>query len=95
MEMGVTSMNRLLSERAVIEALQNRIGESITDCIKAIPSAEPKTGHWMGIENEEMEIIDYFCSECDMPMQAEEKTAFCSNCGARMIEPQESKNEEV
>lgn len=34
-------MDRLLSERAVIEALQNRIGESIIDCIKAIPSAEP------------------------------------------------------
>lgn len=35
-------MDRLLSEKAVIEALQNRIGESIFDCIKAIPPAEQK-----------------------------------------------------
>ena len=34
-------MDRLLSEKAVIEALQNRIGESIFDCIKAIPPTEP------------------------------------------------------
>lgn len=53
-------------------------------CVIKTDNGDPKAGHWMGIENEEMEVIDYFCSECDMPMQTEEKTAFCPSCGAKM-----------
>lgn len=48
--------------------------------------AKPKTGHWIAEENEEMETIGYYCSECDLPMETKEKTRFCPNCGAKMVE---------
>lgn len=49
---------------------------------------QPKTGHWIAVENEEMETVGYYCSECDLPMETEKRTDYCPNCGARMIEPQ-------
>ena len=82
-------MDRLLSERAVIEALQNRIGESITDCIKSIPSAEPKTGYWINISNKDLHDyrtgnkLCFECSECRS--QYTYKFKYCPNCG--MVEP--------
>lgn len=41
-------------------------------------------GWWMGREDSEMEIIGYVCSECDMPLETEDKTAYCPNCGTKM-----------
>ena len=51
---------------------------------------EPKTGHWIAVENEEMETVGYYCSECDLPMETEQRTNFCHNCGIKMVEPQKS-----
>lgn len=44
-------------------------------------------GKWVAEENEEMEIDGYHCSVCDLPMETEEKSNFCPNCGADMREP--------
>ena len=41
-------------------------------------------GKWIPTENEEMETDGYFCSVCSLPMETEEKTDFCPNCGADM-----------
>ena len=51
-----------------------------------LPSVTPKTktGKWIAIENEDMKIVGYYCSNCDLPMETEEKTKFCPNCGAKM-----------
>lgn len=84
---GVNNMDRLLSEKAVIEALQNRIGESITDCIKAIPSAEQKTGHWIYKPKTDLSICDKCGSYCPQDKYGRIETNFCPNCGCRMIEP--------
>ena len=59
-----------------------------------IVEQEPKPGHWIAEENEEMETIGYYCSECDLPMETEKRTDFCPNCGAKMVVPQESGGEE-
>ena len=72
---------------------KSRVDE-ILNCIAMVvnePSIQPKpkTGHWIAEENEEMEIVGYFCSECDLPMETEQRTDFCPNCGCRMVEPQE------
>jgi len=54
--------------------------------VEALPpvTPQPKTGHWIECEEE----VKCFCSECkeisDYPTQ------FCPNCGAKMVEPQES-----
>lgn len=64
--------------------------------IKALPPVKLKSkiGHWIAVENEEMETMGYYCSECDLPMETENQTRFCPNCGAKMDEPQESEVEE-
>lgn len=54
--------------------------------IKSLLSVTPtrKKGRWMAIENEEFEIVGYYCSNCDLPLETEEKTKYCPNCGAKM-----------
>lgn len=80
-------MNDLISRQAVIDACEQSINilEAV-DRIMDLPSVnpQPKTGHWIAEENEEMETIGYYCSECDLPMETENQTRFCPNCGAKM-----------
>lgn len=63
--------------------------EIIDSACNRILDQEPKTGHW--IENApEYQNIDppYICSECgNMHLR---KTNYCDQCGAKMVEPQES-----
>lgn len=51
-----------------------------------LPSVTPKQkmGRWLAVENEDMHTVDYFCSECDLPLETEERTPFCPNCGKKM-----------
>jgi hypothetical protein len=65
--------------------------ENLYDRIKQLPSVRPQeqTGHW--IKNaEEWDNINppYICSECMNAETRERK--FCSECGAKMVKPQES-----
>lgn len=41
-------------------------------------------GKWMPVENDNMEVVGHYCSVCDLPMETEEKSNFCPNCGADM-----------
>ena len=54
---------------------------------------EPKTGRWIAVENEEMETVGYYCSKCDLPMETEQRTNFCPNCGAKMVKSQAESEE--
>ena len=67
----------------------NTVWEAVNMASEALEQ-EPKTGHWIAKENEEMKTVGYFCSECDLPMETEKRTDFCPNCGAKMVKPQES-----
>lgn len=76
-------------------------------CVKQAPSVnpqEPKTGHWIEHEkgfwswvnkNGERDgwIPDYECSECGSRAWKRE-TNYCPQCGAKMVEPQESEDKE-
>ena len=66
--------------------------QDVEELLNSLQSTQskPKTGHWIAVENEEMETIGYYCSECDLPMETENQTRFCPNCGCHMVEPQES-----
>ena len=86
-----------ISRQAVINCVTtNEFRYKIVEDIKTLPSVTPKekTGKW--IENApEYQNIDppYICSECgNMHLR---KTNYCDQCGARMLEPQESENKEV
>lgn len=64
------------------------------DCALALtrlPSVIPqrKRGRWRSIENEDMKIVAYYCSECDLPMETEKRTMYCPNCGARMTKSED------
>ena len=96
------SMDRLISEQAVIEAIKEWASHMFTTptgdllkLIKAIPSAEPKTGHWFVDERPESDR-EIICSNCEQPifkyhkMDFDYRPKYCPNCGAKMSEPQES-----
>ena len=60
--------------------------------VKQLPSVtpQPKTGHWVEHGVKEGFLIEkYTCSECDY-YSGNRTTNFCPNCGAKMVEPQES-----
>ena len=64
------------------------------DIIDKYAEQEPKAGHWIIDKGS----LDAFygevckCSECGVESIGE--SDFCPNCGAKMIEPQESEDEE-
>ena len=53
-----------------------------------------KKGKWIATENEEMNIAGYYCSCCDLPMETEEKTDYCPNCGAKMEDENEQRTKD-
>lgn len=55
----------------------------------SITPQEPKTGHW--IWNNSL-FNSWTCSECGLDNDKE--TDYCPNCGAKMVEPQESEDKE-
>ncbi len=70
----------------------------LVDDMNALPpvTPQPKTGHWVLLD--ECSNSGYYCSECQKKVVKEgwsgtvKKIKFCPNCGARMIEPQESED---
>lgn len=60
--------------------------------VEQLPSVEPKakTGRWYDKETYPLESHSWECSECQEIIFAE-KTNYCPNCGAKMIEPQADK----
>jgi len=57
--------------------------------LQAIPSAEPKTGHWIIIDD-----CEYFIAKCSECGRREDSRMislypYC-HCGAKMVDPQES-----
>ena len=97
-----------ISRKAVLNTLEfcdkvldvDRTVESykslLVECYKMLSSIQPKpkTGHWIAVENEEMETIGYYCSKCDLPMETEEQTDYCPNCGAKMAESENKSGKE-
>ena len=80
------------------------IGKAITMAIQALEQ-EPKTGHWSrktkvdayDIAGVKTWGIKCQCDRCDFTTIVVEDFGYykyCPNCGARMVEPQESEDKE-
>ena len=73
-----------VSREAVKEALRNRIGESISDCINALPSVTPtrKKAKWIVLKDEYGDICEAICSCCED--NGNHRWKYCHTCGAEM-----------
>ena len=66
--------------------------------IEQLPSVTQKSGKWILLD--ECANSGYYCSNCQKKLvkegwsQTVKKIKFCPNCGARMVEPQESEDKE-
>lgn len=100
-------MDRLISEKAVLDAIadhirsKSNIAKLIVD-IQAIPSEEPKTGHWILVDEKSN---TWKCTNCikegkddwwklNHGTPQDNKMDYCPHCGAKMVESQESEDKE-
>jgi hypothetical protein len=62
----------------------------VIDEIKKVITPQPKTSHWISLDDFRGKYNEngFMCSECNKHSDYEEN--FCPNCGAKMVEPQES-----
>ncbi len=83
--------------------MPNHVNHEIWNEINALPSVTPKekTGRWMNAKVGKLfPSNDFKCSECGNILDFDGVNCgrgdanFCPNCGARMVEPQESKKGE-
>ena len=88
-----------MTEYIIREDAYMALTGDITDCtieeyiarlrekLSKSPSVTPKEkiGHWYIRETYPLECESWECSECKEVVY--EKTKYCPNCGARMIEP--------
>ena len=94
------SMDRLIREQVVIDRLSHwysdmletgKEQEDLIEVIKAIPSAEPKTAHWIADIDRWGDVITtvngYRCDKCNA--FDSDKDNYCPNCGAKMAESED------
>lgn len=55
---------------------------------------EPKTGHWISTETKGVRYAFWCRYKCSLCGELSDHTNYCPNCGAKMIEPQESEDKE-
>ena len=101
-------MNDLISRQVVLDLMIQKWGENFSgddamqesiDAIREMPSVtpqEPRKGHWIMTSDyltTAYGSIDYVkCSCCGE--DSLEEGDYCPNCGAKMVEPQESEDKE-
>ena len=98
-------LNLPISQGADNSRDRHRYMQALADiqAIRELPSVtpqEPKTGHWKAFIHDAYhgtdedgepiwrEVTVYHCSQCNRRTVIKEK--YCPNCGAKMVEPQES-----
>lgn len=72
--------------------------ELLADVVEEEEEQEPKTGHWIRLyeQKEDDLVVDNIphckCSECgtEYDPHSSQLIKYCPNCGARMVDPQES-----
>ena len=79
----------ILAEMEINPCIGMKLLLSIQPTIQAVPL---KQGHWKSRESDG-EVLPFYmryeCSECG---ETADKSNYCPNCGAKMVEPQESED---
>lgn len=85
----VITIDDKLYER--IKYLEPKADTILDRLMKAVQNGTPlPKGRWHATEDEEINIIGYYCSQCDLPMETENRTKYCPYCGCQMEEYDES-----
>ena len=73
-----------------IEYLTEKDGEKMREAIETLEQ-EPETGYWI-LKGKGDGFKNWNCSKCGMLVRNSQKPWYkhCPNCGAKMVEPQES-----
>ena len=83
-------------QEAINCVTSNEFRYKIVEDIKTLPSVTPKekTAAWVPTDEEPHEV--YECNVCGWLLYDEDRADFnyCPNCGAKMVEPQESGDKE-
>ena len=76
-----------ISRESVLRLFATHDGKYLYEAIRELPPVqkEPKTGHWIKSNIGGAKV----CSVCNAHMGLS-SFKFCPNCGAKMVEPQES-----
>ena len=86
----------LCNPNMVTPEMSIKIGQTISDAISLQKEQEPKTGHWVSVDDGSVVAIDNdgyperacFCSECKKYLTASDEYAvygkYCPFCGAKM-----------
>ena len=88
-ELDCISREQALGEFCIYNSYDSIGVDKVRSYLKALPSVtpqEPKTGRWNDIPK--YKDIAWQCSECERFTTM--KHNYCPNCGAKMVEPQES-----
>lgn len=80
----------ILQSGAGIWPMTDRANNALNKAIKALEQ-EPKTGHWISHYDEDEKVGWYECDRCHIERAF--NTDYCPDCGAKMIEPQESEEQ--
>lgn len=89
------SRDAVLSKKIYTETEEGWSGYTVdADYIEQLPSVTQKSGHWIEERDDYGEVQGWHCSNCyeDTGFTTDCATEFCPNCGARMVEPQESED---
>ena len=103
-DLGVDAVSRKAVLNQIFYSTDNSgdvvLGSALRERIERLPSVtpqEPKTGYWKLVSDgygDKAYICE--CSECKDTVwvykNADRKWNYCANCGAKMVEPQESED---
>lgn len=86
----------VINSNCIYENEYNLTAKHIKDAVKQLPpvTQEPKIGHWIvyaELTGEWEGTKKYACDKCGEKVGVF-KSNYCPNCGAKMVEPQESED---
>ena len=93
----INAIDKWVKNRHILMTLPPNEVTPLFESVHELPSVnpqEPKTGHWMN-RGKQGEVLPFYMRyECSICGETADKSNYCPNCGAKMLELQESEDEE-
>lgn len=89
---SVTPQEPMIVPIAEIKYDKDKLKELMNKAVLTVTPQEPRKGHWISTETKGVRYAFWCRYKCSLCGGLSDCTNFCPNCGARMVEPQESEN---